>query len=144
MGNVSSVINYAMKRYAKYKLRTLLCDAVHNAVNDIDCVSCCSKFKRCSDRVRQLAEDWHTMVQTFTDKCTDVTSGLVDVLNCLPSKDGEFNMCHVVCFCVFSIDLCALMLNRKQHVNVENVMRCLVETLFCRNPNACLEFLKCE
>lgn len=144
MGNISSsLINYVKKQYVVYMMKSLLCNAVNNAINDIDRTQGCLRFKKQTECVRQLADDWHAMVETVADKYADVKSTLVDVVNCFPLKNDKFNKSHVVCFCAFSVDLCVLMLNRKQDVNVNNVMQCLVESLISKNPKACWDFLKC-
>lgn len=90
-----------------------------------------------------MMEDWHAIVQMFADKYVDVKSILIDVVKGFPVNDNEFHKGHVSCICAFSIDLCLLMLNRKRHVNISSVMSCLVEAMFCKNPNACCDFLKC-
>ncbi len=100
-------------------------------------------FMKQIDCVRELAEDWSSVVQTVADKYTDVKSTLVDILNCFPLNDDEFHKGHVTCFCAFSTDLCILMLNRKQDVDVNSVKQCLVELLTGKNSNVCFDFINC-
>ncbi len=140
MGNASSLTDYVKNQYVMHKMRTLLCDAVDDAIHDTDRSRCCPRFKNQTECVRQAAEDWHAMVQMIADNYSDVKSSLA--VYCFPLNDNEFHKGHVVCFCTFSIDLCVLMLNRKHRVDVDNVMSYLVESLFSKNPNACTGFLK--
>lgn len=83
------------------------------------------------------------MVQMTADKHADVKSTLLEIANVFTANDDDFHMGHVFCFCTFSIDLCVLMLSRKQHNNVADVMYCLTESLVCKNIDACTDFLKC-
>ena len=148
MGNVSGVINYVKIQYAMYKLTTLLCDTADKVVN-------APEFKMQKD-------DWYSKVHAVSDKYVDVENILVNdlnkltshdndfyiksilanVLKCFPLNNDEFRYGHVAAFCAYSIDLCAAMLNRGHYVDVENVMYDIVASLLCKNPDACLKFLK--
>lgn len=64
--------------------------------------------------------------------CADRKPTLDNVANC--SNNSEFHMVDVFCFCTFTIDLCVLMLTRKQHVDLDNMKRCLAETLISKTP----------
>ena len=155
MGNVSGVINYVKMQYTMYRLTTLLCDTVDKVVN-------VPEFKIRKDCVSQQTDDWYSKVHAVSDKHVDVEyilvndlnkltsndngfyikSILADVLKCIPLNNDEFHYGHVAAFCTYSIDLCVAMLNRKQYVDVENVMYDIVTSLLCKNPDACFEFLK--
>lgn len=140
MGNVSSLLNCVKKRYVVYKMRALLCEAVNDAIRDTDGTLCCSRFVKQTECVRRMTSGWRTMVQMTADKYADVKSTLLDIVNVFP--DNDFHTGHVFCFCTFSIDLCVLMLTRKQHVDVDDVMYCLTESLVCKNIDSCTDFLK--
>lgn len=137
--------NNSRFRVVAQELTDLLCNAISVCVNDVSLFSCeetvnskrLQSFIDAIHKVQNASTSWRDLTMACVNSGEPAHITIDKILCCYPKGTNNYRLMHIMCLCVYTVDVCVIKLLRKEEIDVKLMIDTLITYMVKRNIVMC-------